>query len=412
MYLEIDPTLTDSHDAIRQAAREFAREVLRPAARKLDHLPAEEVPNHPAFRAALKQAYELGYHGILIPETFGGMGLDPVGVHIVLEEFAHGSAAFAISIAVSCFPAFGCTLLASENQRLAERFVTPFAADRTGSLIGCWGITEPDHGSDWILGLDLKEDPRVAPSLTARRVGDEWSISGQKAAWVSNGPVATHCYLFVGLDQSRGMRGAGIALVDLRSKGVSRGKPWDKLGQRALPQGEIYFDDVRIPLEQMIVADPETYAFAIDATLSLANSAMGAMFTGVARAAYEEALAYCKERVQGGVPIVRHQSIQLKLAQMWQRVEVARAISRRAMTYNYSTITPSLSHAIASKVYCTEAAVQNASDAVQLLGGMGLGKESDVEMIFRDARVALVEDGVNESLSLGMGARLAGEHGA
>jgi alkylation response protein AidB-like acyl-CoA dehydrogenase len=409
MYLELDTTLNESHDHIRSLVHKLAKEVFRPAARKLDGIPAEAVPSHPVFRDAIRRGYETGLHGMLIPETLGGLGLDPTSTHIALEEMGWGSGGLAVSLAVSCFPAFGCTLLAAENQALTDEFVRPFAEDRTGDLVGCWGITEPDHGTDWILGLELPPSTKLAPGLTARRDGDDWVLDGQKAAWVSNGPIATHCYLFVGIERSLGMRGAGVALVDLRSPGVSRGKPWDKHGQRALPQGEIYFDQVRIPGRQMLVSEPETYAFAINATLALANSAMGAMFTGVARAAYEEALRYSGERTQGGRPIRQHQAVQLRLAQMWQRVETARAISRRAMAYNYSTITPSLDHAVASKVYCTEAAFQNANDAIQLFGGMGLGRESDIEMIFRDARCALVEDGVNESLTLGTGLKLAAE---
>jgi alkylation response protein AidB-like acyl-CoA dehydrogenase len=407
MYLEVDPTLTEAHEAIRTMVRTLAREVIRPAARKLDPVPAAEVPNHPAYRSALKACYEAGLHGILLPETFGGMGLDPASIHIALEEMGWGSSAFAVSVGVSSFPSFGCILIAAENQALTDEFVLPFTADRKGELIGCWGITEPDHGSDWLLGPNLEAATRIVPNLTARRDRGDWILDGQKAAWVSNGPIATHAFLFVGLDRSQGMRGAGVALVDLRSPGVSRGKPWDKMGQRALPQGEIFFDDVRIPGRQMIVSDPETYAFSLDATLALANSAMGAIFTGVARAAYDEALRYAGERVQGGVPIRKHQAVQLRLSQMWQRVEIARAISRRALAYNYSTITPSLPHAVAAKVYCTEAAFQNAHEAIQLFGGMGLGRESDIEMLFRDARCALVEDGVNESLSLGIGRKLS-----
>lgn len=408
MYLELDGALGDSHEAIRSTVATIAREVIRPAARTLDAVPAADVPGHPAFRAALKACYEAGLHGILLPETFGGMGLDPAAIHIALEEMGWGSSAFAVSVGVASFPAFGCTLLATEDQALTDEFVFPFAADRKGEIIGCWGITEPDHGSDWILGNGLAGATKIQPNLTARRDGDGWVLSGQKAAWVSNGPIATHAYLFVGIDRSLGMRGAGVALVDLRSPGVSRGKPWDKIGQRALPQGEIFFDGVRVPARNVVVADPETYAFAIDTTLALANSAMGAIFTGVARAAYEEALHYAGERIQGGVPISQHQAVQLRLSRMWQRVEVARAISRRAMAHNYAAIPSSLPHAVAAKVYCTEAAFQNAHEAVQLFGGMGLGRESTVEMLFRDARCALVEDGVNETLSLGVGQKLVG----
>lgn len=406
MYLELDTTLTDQHQAIRTLVRDLARKVIRPAARALDAVPASDVPTHTAYLGAMKATYEAGLHGILLPEAFGGMGLDPASIHIALEELGAGSGALAVSIGVSSFPAFGCTLLASESEALVNEFVIPFTSDRKASVIGCWGITEPDHGTDWLLGPELEVATQLTPSLTARREGDGWVLNGQKAAWVSNGPIATHCFLFVGVEKAQGMRGAGVALVDLRSPGVSRGKPWDKHGQRALPQGEIYFDDVRIPARQMLVQDPETYAFALDATLAMANSAMGAIFTGVARAAYEEAFRYAGERVQGGAPIRRHQAVQLTLSRMWQRVEIARAISRRALAFNYSTLTPSLKHAVASKVYCTEAAFQNAHEAIQVCGGMGLGRESDVEMLFRDARSALVEDGVNEALSLDVGRKL------
>ncbi len=405
MYFELTPEVSPEQEHIRETVRAFANDVIRPAARILDKLPAEEVPNHPAFRDTLRQAWQMQLHTVLIPEIFGGMGLDPLATHIVLEEMGRGSASFAISIAVASFPAVGAVLLATENESLIGQFVVPFCKDGNADLIGCWAITEPDHGSDWLLydGLDDVPPEKVAASLRAKKIDGRWVLNGQKAAWVSNGPVATHAYCFVGIDPSLGMRGSGIALVDLRTHGVSRGKPWDKMGQRALPQGEIYFDNVEVPEENMIVADPELYPFAIDSTLATANSAMGAMFTGVAQAAFDEALAYCKERVQGGKPLIEHTEVQSQLAAMFRLVETARAISRRVMEYNYQTVTPSLKHAIVSKTFCTDAACKVAEMAIQLCGGMGLGKESDIEMIFRDAQMAVVEDGTNHSLSLSLG---------
>jgi alkylation response protein AidB-like acyl-CoA dehydrogenase len=408
MYTELLTSLTPEQASIRDTMHAFAREVLRPAAKKLDHLPAEEVPRSPLYRETMKKGYELGIHTILLPEAVGGMGLDPVGIHIVLEELGWGSSSFAISLVASSFPALACLSFAPESMSLIERFVLPFCRDKEGKVIGCWALTEPDHGSDWIIGYaDETPDPRMAGGLTARKDGQGWVLNGQKSAWVSNGPVAAQAVLFVSLDRSQGMRGSGIALVDLDRPGISRGKPWDKIGQRALPQGEIYFDDVRIPAEQMLVSTPDFYAAAIDASLALANSAMGAVFTGVARAAFEEAVRYTGERVQGGVPIHRHQAVQVKLFQLFQRTEVARAISRRVMTYNYSTRPPILKYAVASKVSCTEAAFSNAHDAVNLFGGMGLSRESDIEMIFRDARASMIEDGINETLGLGVGKEIA-----
>ena len=131
MYLELDTTLTDTHENISSLVRAYAKDVARPAARKLDRIPADEVPAHRTFRDALRGAYEIGLHTILIPETFGGLGLDATGIHVALEELGFGSSALAVSFGVAQFPAFGCTLLASENQKLTDHFVLPFAADRT-----------------------------------------------------------------------------------------------------------------------------------------------------------------------------------------------------------------------------------------------------------------------------------------
>ena len=402
MYFELTPDLSEEHEHIKSMVHTFARDVLRPAAKTLDAVPADEVGGHPLYRDAMRQAYELNLHTILVPEGFGGMGLDPLATHIVLEELAWGSAGFAISIAVSQFPAFGACLLATDNDELIAEFTTPFVENRDASLIGCWAITEPDHGSDWLMQPDMEGAEKIVPNLRAKKVDGGWLVNGQKAAWVSNAPVAHHAYLFLNIDSAQGLRGNGIALVDLSSKGISRGKAWEKMGQRALPQGEIYFDDVFIP-DNNLISDTELYPFAIDATLSIANTAMSALFTGVAQAAFDEAMRYAKERVQGGRLLIEHPTVQVNLFEMFKLVETARAISRRVMLYNYQTITPSLQHAIAAKVFCTDAAVQVSHMAIQIFGGMGLSKESDIEMIFRDARMAQVEDGVNEALALTAG---------
>ncbi len=413
MYLELTPDLSDEHEQIKSMVHTFAKEVLRPAARLLDTIPADDVGHHPVYRNVMRQAYELNLHTTLVPEGFGGMGLDPLGAHIVLEELAWGSAAFGVSISVAQFPAFGACLLATDDDALIAEFTTPFVENRDGTLIGCWAITEPDHGSDWLVfgGMEGETGENIVPNLRAKKVDGGWVLNGQKAAWISNGPVAQHAYLFVNLDPSQGMRGSGIALVDLSSPGVSRGKAWEKLGQRALPQGELYFDDVFVP-EKHLVADTDLYPFAIDATLSIANTGMSALFTGVAQAAFDEALSYARERVQGGRALIEHPTVQTNLFEMFKTVEAARAVSRRVMAYNYQTITPSLKHAIAAKVFCTDAAVKVSHMAIQMLGGMGLSKESDIEMIYRDARMAQVEDGVNEALALHAGGTLRYMEGA
>jgi alkylation response protein AidB-like acyl-CoA dehydrogenase len=142
------------------------------------------------------------------------------------------------------------------------------------------------------------------------------------------------------------------------------------------------------------------YTYVLDSVLAGANAFMGATFTGVARAAFEEALDYARQRVQGGLAISNHQSIQLKLMDMFTKVECSRALSRSAMVYNAVTSPPSTQHSMASKVFCTQASFEVASDALQVHGGIGLVRGMLVEKLLRDARASLIEDGTNEVLSL------------
>ena len=399
LYTDLNIDLTDEQIAIKEETHRFAKEVLRPASLELDklHDPAE-VMNSKTFREAFKKGYQLGYHTIFIPDTWGGLGTDPLETHLVLEELAWGSVDFAIGIGVSCFPAFFATMV--PNDKLADEIITPFCENEDASIIGCWAITEPEHGTDTLCPFTPQfEDPEITGQLTARRDGDAYIIEGQKSAWVSNGTIATHALAYLTIDPSMGMAGGGICVVPLDLPGVRKGRPLDKMGQRALNQGEIFFDKVRVPKEYMLV-DQESYSAMLDITLSTANAAMGAMFTGVARAAYEEALQYAKQRVQGGQPLFEHQLIKHKLFNMFTKIEAARALSRAAMIYNYNNTPPNVEYSIASKVFCTQTAYEVASDAIQIFGGNGLAREYPVEKFFRDARAGMIEDGANDSLMI------------
>lgn len=399
LYTDLNIELTDEQIAIKEETHRFAKEVLRPASLELDkyHDPAEMM-NSDLFRNAFKKGYKLGYHTIFIPDNWGGLGTDPLETHIVLEELAWGSVDFAIGLGVSCFPAFFATMV--PNDKLAEEIIEPFCANEDGTIIGCWAITEPEHGTDTLCPYTPEfENPAISGQLTARLDGDAYIIEGQKSAWVSNGTIATHALAYLTIDPSRGMAGGGICVVPLDLPGVRKGRPLDKMGQRALNQGEIFFDKVRVPREYMLV-DPESYSAMLDITLSTANAAMGAMFTGVARAAYEEALQYAKQRVQGGQPLFEHQLIKHKLFAMFTKIEAARALSRAAMIYNYNNTPPNVEYSIASKVFCTQTAYEVASEAIQIFGGNGLAREYPVEKFFRDARAGMIEDGANDSLMI------------
>ena len=281
-YLEIDMQVTAEHDALRQAVHEFARHVLRPAAIELDRLgdPLQVIARDSQLWSALQAAYARGFHTALIPVAAGGMGLSGIRLHIALEELGWGSADFAIALAVTSFP-FAAAAEAGDPA-LVDEFLVPFVADRSARYVGCWAITEPDHGSDHFLHSGSQfRDPALHGSVTARRDGDTYVIRGQKSRWVSNGSIATHALVHVCLDAGMGMAGGGLAIVPLDLPGVARGGPLDKMGQRALNQGALRFDDVRIPIRYMLLADPTAYASALDETLSMTGAAMGAIFTGV-----------------------------------------------------------------------------------------------------------------------------------
>ncbi len=398
-YHELNLELTPEQEAIKEETHKFSKEVLRPASIELDKLEdPETVIKSPLFWETMKKGYKLGYHTMFIPDTWGGIGLDPLEVHIVLEELGWGSVDFTVGLGVASFPSFFSSLLPSD--RLVDDIIIPFCENEDASIIGCWGITEPDHGTDTLCpGTPEFSNPSINGQTVAHLEGDEWVIEGQKSAWVSNGTIATHSLVYLTIDPSLGMSGGGIAIVPLDLPGVKKGKPLNKMGQRALNQGEIYFDKVRIPKDYMLV-DPESYEMMLDITLSTANASMGAIFTGLARAAYEEALDYARKRVQGGKPLFEHQIIKHKLFNMFMKIEAARQLSRAAIVYNMNNTPPLTQYSIASKVFCTNTAFEVCSEAVQIFGGNGVSREYPVEKFFRDARAGMIEDGANDSLML------------
>jgi alkylation response protein AidB-like acyl-CoA dehydrogenase len=389
--------LTPDQERLRLETHRFAEEIIRPAAMQLDAMTPDEViaPESP-LREVFRQAYSAGYHLRAFPPELGGPGLAPMDGWVVGEEMGWANAGLAISLGVTAMPFRFAAM--TGNPDLMRDVVMPFVEDTEGKYIGCWCATEPHHGSDAILFSGERARPDIRFDCMARREGDDWVINGQKSAWVSNGTIATHTLAFLCVDPSLGMAGTGVAVIPLDLPGVSRGKPLNKLGQRALNQGEIFFENVRIPRHYMLT-EPGTFGSPTDSILAAANAGMSTTFCGVARAAFEEALAYAQQRVQGGVAIAQHQLVQRKLFDMFMRVESARALSRlanRRLMSGRATI----HYSIAAKIQCTQTALDVASDAIQIFGGMGLAKGVLVEMLYRDARASLIEDGANDVLAL------------
>lgn len=395
--LDLNEGLSAAQVQLREEAQRFAAEALRPAALELDDLPPGDVIGSGSrVWDVFQEAYRAGYHLRSFPPELGGAGLTAEDGWVVGEALGWGSSGLAISLGVTAMP-FRVAALTG-NPDLMRDVVMPFVEDREGRYRGCWCATEPDHGSDAILFSGDNARPDIHFECAARLDGDEWVIKGQKSAWVSNGTIATHALAFLCVEPSMGMAGTGVAVVPLDLPGVSRGKPLNKLGQRSLNQGEIFFDDVHLPRHYMI-AQPGPMGGATDSILAGANAGMSTTFCGVARAAFEEALSYAEQRVQGGVPIAEHQLVQRKLFEMFTKLEAARSLSKLA-NRRLASGQPTLHYSVAAKVFCTQTAFELASDAVQIFGGIGLTKGTVVEMLLRDARASLIEDGANDVLAL------------
>jgi alkylation response protein AidB-like acyl-CoA dehydrogenase len=400
-FLEYDLTITDEQRELQQSAHKFAAEVLRPAGIELDRMTPEEVvaPESP-LHGVYRQASELGYNRTLAPAELGGLGLDPLSRYLVSEELSWGS----MGLGGVIFLASNCAdvALAVANPAAIEEFTLPYYATTDGSVCGCWAITEPDHGSDTVSAVVPGMEVKTPGQITARKDGDDWILNGQKSAWVSNAPIATHAMVNVQIAGAKGFDECAVFLLPLDLPGVSKGPPLDKHGARSLPQGEIFFDDVRLPSRWMIV-EPADYTASLQVHLTAFNAGVGCGTTGLARAAYECTLAYTKERIQGGKPIFEHQSVRARLFRMFSLVQACRTLSRGVYVYNMTRLErgepAALHHSTASKVFCTNAALEVATLAVQLHGGNGMTKEYPVEMFLRDATSLTIADGENAMLA-------------
>lgn len=396
----LEADLSEFEQNVQASVRRYAATVLRPIGIELDRKQAEEVIaiDSPLWRV-FAEFQKLGLSLEALAEL---PGLERGRLFaLVFEELGWGDGGLAIALGAAMVPTIVLDLFGRAD--LLSRY-----ADKP---IGCWGITEPDHGSDMLDAAHHAGYPGARygrGNCRVRREGDELVITGQKAAWISNGTIAQTCMLFCSYEDDQDEQARCVVMVPLDLPGVSRGKPLDKLGQRALPQGEIFFDQVRVPLDHLIAA-PEDYARAEYGILSEANAMMSAIWTGAARAAYELALDYTQQRRQGGARLCEHQNVRYRLLHMFRRLEASRALSRRVMSYTLAAPIPALQGSIAAKITATQTAFELASEALQLHGGNGLTREYPIEKILRDTRSALIEDGCNELLAIKGGALLVAE---
>lgn len=400
-YLELPETgfeepLTGLKKDTLELVHRFARDVMRPNGAHLDRLtPEEMIATNSSYWVVLQRHRELGLDALATADLSPSDAVDLQAM--ISEELGWGDSGLGISIGASGLP--HAMAMRWGRMDLIKAFPEP--------LVGCWAITEPVAGSDMLDWDHQAAHPQGSydrPSLTATLKTDRIVLNGQKSAWVSNGVTADVCLLYTTFDRGQGREGVCL-MLSLNQRGVTRGKPLDKMGQRAVPQGEIFFDNVEVPL-RFVAAGPDRYDDAVYDILTQANAGMGTLFVGVARAAYEHALAYAHERKQGGVPIIHHQNVRYRLFHMLRRTEAARALARRVLRFNTLSGMRALQASIASKVTCTQTAFEVASDALQMFGGNGMTRAYPLEKLLRDARAALIEDGCNELLSIKGGSLL------
>jgi butyryl-CoA dehydrogenase len=371
----MDFELTEDQRLLLSAVREFAEEVVRPRAARIDQ--TGEFP-----RDVFTQAGQLGLAGVAVPTEHGGSGMDTVAYSIVIEEVSRVCANTGVILSVNnslvCDPIekFG-------NDDQKRRFLGPLAR---GEKLGCFALTEPDAGSD-----------AANQKTRAVREGDAYRISGQKV-FITCGSAADVCLLFAMTQPENGPRGISAFLVQADSPGFDRSRHQIKLGVNASGTVEIFLTDVRVPVENRLGQEGEGFKIAM-ATLDGGRIGIAAQAVGIATEAYEAALRYAKDRRAFGRPIAEFQAIRFYLADMATDVDAARLLTRRAAAAKDSAKRNggrySMEAAIA-KLFAAEMAQRVTTRALQIHGGYGYTKEYPVERNFRDARITEIYEGTSE----------------
>lgn len=400
-YLGIE--INDEMVAIHETVKRFAEDVIRPLGIELDkmHDPEDVIAKGSPLWRGLDQYREIGLVG---QDQAYGPDLSPAQralLHcMVLEDMCAADVGLNITYSL-----FNCAAMTARNFGREE--AAQFFDQR--DEVCCLAVTEPNHGTDQVAFTEPGYfDARISIDCKVRKDGDDYIINGQKSSWVSTGTIAGAAILFASFDGSdRGAADGACFVLPLDLPGITKGKPLDKMGIRSLNQGGIFFDEVRVPARFMMMEGPDVYPLVWEYTLRDANIAMGQMFTGVARSAYDYALQYSRERVQGGVPLIEHQNVKSRLYNMFLKVEMARSHVRQvAITNATQEGGVAFQHAVSAKLAGTHAAFDVANDAIQAFGGYGLCREYPVEKIFRDARASLIADGENSMLAIMAASRL------
>jgi len=376
--------LTAEQEMIRDTMRAFAQERLAPFAAEWDR-------EHTFPAEALKELGELGALGMVVPDEWGGAGMDYMSLVLTLEEIAAGDGATSTIVSVQNSLACGITnKYGTDAQK--ETWLKPLAR---GEKLGCFCLTEPHTGSD-----------AAAITTRADRDGDDFILNGVKH-YITTGKHAEVAIVFAVTDKAAGKKGISCFLVPTATPGYTVARIERKMGQHASDTAQIVFDNCRVPASALLGKEGEGYKIALS-NLEAGRIGIAAQSVGMARAAFEASVAYAKERVTFGQPIIEHQAVNFRLADMATQIDAARLMVWRAATLKDAG-KPCLTEASMAKMFASEMAERVCSAAIQIHGGCGYTDETAVERIARDVRITQIYEGANDIQRLVIGRAIASQ---
>ena len=372
----MDLSLTEEQQLIQKTARDFALKNVEPRARTLDKEGAWPTD-------LVKQLGELGLMGVAVPAEYGGADADPIAYVLAMEEISRACASVGVIMSVNnslvCDP-----LLQFGSEEQKRRFLAPLAA---GEKLGCFGLTEPASGSD-----------AAHMDTVAKRDGDDWILDGSKN-WITNGPHADTMIVFAATDRDAGAKGVSAFIVEKGMQGFNPQPADEKLGIHAAHSCTIFFESCRLPASHLIGEPGHGFKIAMH-TLDGGRIGIAAQALGIARAAFEKAVAYSKERKAFGRPLADKQAIQFKLADMATEIDAARLLTLRAASLKAQKGVRHSSESAVAKLFASETATRVAHQALQVHGGYGYSQEYDAERHYRDARITEIYEGTSEIMRI------------
>jgi butyryl-CoA dehydrogenase len=374
--------LSEDHLAVQEAVRSFVQAEVAPHAATWDK-------RHEFPKAALRGLADLGCYGVAVPTEWEGAGLDYLALSVILEEIAAGDGATSTIVSVNNCPV--CSILmafGTEDQK--ARFLKPLAR---GDMLGAFCLTEPHVGSE-AGGL----------RTTAVRDGDAYVLNGVKQ-FITSGKNGDVAIVMAVTDKAAGKRGISAFLVPTATPGYTVARLEDKMGQHASDTAQILFENCRVPAENLLGEEGMGLKIALSG-LEGGRIGIASQAVGMARAAFDAALAYAKERTSFGQPIFQHQAVQFKLADMATQIEAARQMIWHAAALKDAG-RPCLKEAAMAKLFASEMAERVCSDAIQVHGGYGYVSDFPVERIYRDVRVCQIYEGTSEVQKILIGRALA-----